>query len=440
MNKFILLICCFASCLLNIHLQAQTSYYYPLNNSYNEATGSAPALVPIPNDIGQTGTFATRAVSACPCTDGGVFSGYDYPFNAGFRFDIPAGFITCEYSIQFTWQFDNPAGIYEWIRMLSFIYTDDSGLTLRTELPNLNSTMYYWHIDSIYIPFLGWTPFPEFGTLSPQFHFATDCFYQMTVSRSCADDSLKIYANGVLLGGFVDSDQKYMPDPASNHIVFFRDTVTNLAPTPFPNEASPGFIKNLLISNQEFTQAQITMAYDTFCPIVLPMRYAYVEAEATTAGNQIRWAMEDLEMVDQFDIERSADGLNFDIIESIALGAEIRQRQEEFVLVDQQPVADKLYYRIRARNLNGQTLMSRVEEVIAPIPFQVYPNPASNLVWINLPETSLSQDLDIRNVQGQILRKQTLVYGRNRLSLEGLPDGMLMLRVGTEEVIRLIKQ
>lgn len=426
-----------AECLTPIDIQAQTVYSYPLNGTLNEATGSSSPLGTWPNAAGQTGTFTSTALPATTCGGIGQFSGYDYANNAGLRFDNPPGFITCAYTIQFTWKYDNPGGFQEWIRILSFAYTDDSGLEIWTEPPSINGTIYYWHLTPIPpIPFFP-SCLPDYEPLSPAGYFNEADYYQMTITRSCTD-FLSVYANGVYLGGFMDSDQRYVPDPTSQQIVFFRDTVdvSGCYFNTWPDEASSGFISNLVIADYAFSASDIATDFGTFCPSLLPIYWQYIEASRVSGGNELLWSVETPEFIASYEVQKSEDGQYFSKIATISPEANGSITSGDFSYLDEEISSKKQYYRILATDLEGQVSYSRIQEISHKITIQIYPNPTSGNIWISSPER---MEWEILNSQSKVLSQFKVEPGRNAVSLDAYPAGVLFFRSEKGQVFRIVK-
>ncbi|MEM7654928.1 MAG: T9SS type A sorting domain-containing protein [Bacteroidota bacterium] len=244
------------------HLSAQTFFHYPLTNNFNEATNSGPPLVAWANDLGDTGVFTARSMPANACGGAGVLEGYEYDNNAGLGFYYPVGMAGCEYTIQWTWIYDE---MNSWVRILSFLYADESGLEIRPNTFGVDGTFYVWYLA----PFLPGLCIPVFGPLGSTGNARVAEVYQMALTRTC-NDEVNLYANGVLQGSFIDVDAKYYPQGAIPKLVMFRDTLDlSCYPTPFPNEASPGFIQDLIIGDTAMSATAVADSWNNFCPTVL---------------------------------------------------------------------------------------------------------------------------------------------------------------------------
>ncbi|MEM6343862.1 MAG: T9SS type A sorting domain-containing protein [Bacteroidota bacterium] len=417
-----------------IVLRAQNLYYYPLNGNFNEATASTNPLTPWPNATGQTGSFVSNQLPGTTCNGQGVFAGYEYANNAGLRFAVPPGTLGCEYSIIFTWRYDNPGGFQEWIRLLSFVYTDDAGLDLWTQFPSLNGTLYYWYLD----PILNFPGFclaqPTLAALSPNAYFNDTDYFRVALTRNCTN-LLRVYANGNLVGSFNDIDQRYMPQAPSNQIVFFRDTAdTSCYPTAFPDEASSGFVKDIILADYEFSAAALVVDYDSFCPVLLGLDWERFNAKALENQNQLAWSVSSVRDVEYFTVERSENGQDFYALTEISAQQSLSYRYTDFA-----PQKARHYYRISAMLQNGSVTRSEIRSLKTDFSLHLYPNPVQDYLHISAPFELAGQELQIRNNLGQILLHQRLQAGVNQIDIGQLPAGILLVQVAERSAKPIIK-
>jgi len=227
---------------------AQVTYTYQLSADFHSQPYSDNDLVRIPNNSGDTGTFLQRSVPATTCGQTGTAQGYFFNDDAGLQFNNPSGFIDKTYSIAFNFQIDEFIDPPMWVRIMSFTHTDDHGIYIRLTNPPTNGTLEFW---------------PN-GIVGPDNFFTTVDFYQLILVR---DDAglIKIYINGTEFGTYDDSQtQEYIPQPSKNYIIWFRDD-----PSELENEASPGFVQNIIIANYAWTPSKVTEIWERFCSSLL---------------------------------------------------------------------------------------------------------------------------------------------------------------------------
>ena len=135
-----------------------------------------------------------------------------------------------------------------WVRILSFTHVDDHGVYIYLTNPPENGTLEFWPNGSV----------GEVNFFNP-----TD-FYQLILVRN--DDGLiRIYVNGTEFSEYDDSGtQEYKFHDPENHLIFFRDHPSVLA-----NEASPGFVSNIKITNQAWSPDDVSQEWEDFCSSLL---------------------------------------------------------------------------------------------------------------------------------------------------------------------------
>lgn len=222
---------------------AQT-YIYTLSEDFLANVTEAPPLVQIPNNSGLTGDFTTRTVPASTCEQGGTAGGYFFEDDAGLQFTCPEGFISEAYSLSMIFQVDELITPPAWVRILSFTHTDDHGIYIYLTNPPMNGTLDFW----------------PYGTVGEANFFDTENFFQLILVRNVSG-LIKVYVNGSEFAEYDDSGtQEYKFHAPDNYLIFFRDHPSVLA-----DEASPGFVSNIKISNMAWTESEVAQEWDDFC-------------------------------------------------------------------------------------------------------------------------------------------------------------------------------
>ena len=246
------------------------TYTYPLSASLNGLEAGAPPLTQIPNNSGLTGEFVSVSVPVSTCEQGGMAKGYFFEDDAGLQFDNPEGFINSGvYSLSMIFHFDEFIDPPPWVRILSFTHDDDYGIYIYLSNPPLNGTLDFW----------------PHGVVGTDDFFNTVDFYQLILVRDEAG-LVTVYINGSPFADYDDSStEEYIPQPGKNYLKFFRDHPSVLA-----NEASPGFVSNIVINNRAWTALQITAKWEEFCGSLLStdeLQPEEIKIYPIPAGNHI---------------------------------------------------------------------------------------------------------------------------------------------------------
>ena len=222
----------------------QISYIYLLVSGFHATDTEAPDLIQIPNNAGKTGEFVTRQVPETTCAFVDSAKGYFFEDDAGLQFSNPVGFIDQAYSISFNFQIDEFIAPPSWVRILSFTHVDDVGVYIKLTGAPTNGTLEFW----------------PHGTVGESNFFAPVDFYQLILIRN-EDGLIKIFVNGTEFAEYDDSEtQAYVPQDPGNFIIWFRDHPSVLA-----DEASPGFVSDIVLANYSWSQEQVKAKWDEFC-------------------------------------------------------------------------------------------------------------------------------------------------------------------------------
>jgi hypothetical protein len=229
-------------------IRCQQDFHYPLKDHFETVPSGGPELIQIPNNSGYYGSFVIRDVPEYICGQASTASGYFFEDDAGLQFNDPPGFIGQEYSLAFNFQIDEFISPPGWVRLLSFTHTDDVGIYIKLTNPPTNGTLEFW---------------PN-GTVGEWDFFNPETFYQLILVRS-ADGLIKIFINGLEFSQYDDSGtQAYVPQDPTQYIMFFRDHPSVLA-----DEASPGFVSHIRITNTAWNAEQIQAVWEEFCSSLL---------------------------------------------------------------------------------------------------------------------------------------------------------------------------
>jgi hypothetical protein len=168
--------------------------------------------------------------------------------------------------------------------------------------------------------------------------------------------------------------------------------------------------------------------------VVLPVVLTGFGAARTAAGVRLRWSTASEINSARFEIERSADGVDYSAAGAVpAAGSSALPRAYSFL---DAPAAGSLYYRLRQVDLDGTVHYSPTVAVAGPLAeFVLAPNPTrAGLGFFTETATAYA----VRNSLGQVVRTGTTLAGPNTLAVEALPAGVYLfeLRTATGRVVR----
>lgn len=140
--------------------------------------------------------------------------------------------------------------------------------------------------------------------------------------------------------------------------------------------------------------------------LALPVRF--VNVKASIKGNQglLQWKVASEVNVERYEIEKSSNGVEFEIIGSV-----VAKRVEYYELTDRKLLVGNNYYRIKAVDKDGKTSYSDVallkQNVVTTFNISVLPNPAYNDVKVQATNLEAG-NYSVRIVQnnGSVVREQ----------------------------------
>ena len=174
------------------------------------------------------------------------------------------------------------------------------------------------------------------------------------------------------------------------------------------------------------------------CGIPLATQLVSFSGEVNNQLSVLNWATARENELLLFDIERSIDGINFQVISTLNSYNDYGAELNNYSYTDPLPLTGKIYYRIRMKNSTDQSAYSRI------IQLNIKSDAFSFLTVINPFGTRLTFDIvssrggkaeaELFNESGKTADKKyyTISTGVNRLSLDNtgkLPAGVYFLRI-----------
>ena len=147
-----------------------------------------------------------------------------------------------------------------------------------------------------------------------------------------------------------------------------------------------------------------------------------------------------------YDIEKSLDGFNFNSIGSIA--ARNTAGTQSYRFTDNAAINQKQFYRLKIRATDGKIEYSNIQQLQFKnlTEIIVFPNPATDLIRINLNNDYSKADVRILNSAGQSIRRYSNLPVSNQtlqINVSDLPKGNYWLQLQSgiqQQLLQFIKQ
>jgi hypothetical protein len=151
-----------------------------------------------------------------------------------------------------------------------------------------------------------------------------------------------------------------------------------------------------------------TVAFTSYSPIAfgtttednqLPVTLLEFNADLINSVTKLNWTTGSEINNNYFDVERSADGLNFDKIAKIE-GTGNSNELRNYSTIDKNPLYGVNYYRLRQVDFNGHETYSEIKTVFnyRENDIKIYPNPAIDVVII---EGENIKNINISDISGK---------------------------------------
>ncbi len=180
--------------------------------------------------------------------------------------------------------------------------------------------------------------------------------------------------------------------------------------------------------------------YEAYTPFTLgttnwqqaPLPFDVKHFKAAQKNNQVQldWSVNFNQQVKSYVIERSRDGIQFEILKQVA--ARSNEVNASYTDLDAAPYNGWGYYRLRITDMSGQITYTSTQKVWTGKKgtfIQVTPNPALNDVWISIAQPEKITEINLMNGLGQVLYKTNKLNSLNRIDVSSFAPGIYYLRM-----------
>ncbi|MGC4036155.1 MAG: T9SS type A sorting domain-containing protein [Chitinophagaceae bacterium] len=172
--------------------------------------------------------------------------------------------------------------------------------------------------------------------------------------------------------------------------------------------------------------------------VILPVKMTSFSATAAGNKSDLKWSTATEINNNGFDVERSADGVNWKrigFVPSKATGGNSNS-QLEYNYQDVQPLAGNNYYRLTQTDLNNKITSSEIRTVSFKIDrgaLAIFPNPVKDVINIGGVEKGYS--LQLMDNKGAIISHSTSEGSVALLQTSNLTPGIYFVRVSDKQTI-----
>jgi hypothetical protein len=187
-----------------------------------------------------------------------------------------------------------------------------------------------------------------------------------------------------------------------------------------------------------YTQPQI-------CTTPLPIELLEFAGICDGTRIKLKWSTATETNNDYFTIERGSDGVNFNILDTIA-GAGNSYQTLHYTFIDENVMEAIYYYRLKQTDFNGAFKYSKLIALTCNGDFSqdivVYPNPVTNELNIEIPGNMQSVNFEIISSTGAVVNKGSLNQ-KTKVQTSGFASGIYMIKFANDYIFgfkKVIKQ
>nr|MBP6688243.1 T9SS type A sorting domain-containing protein [Lacibacter sp.] len=181
--------------------------------------------------------------------------------------------------------------------------------------------------------------------------------------------------------------------------------------------------------NNVSTFSPFSLASTDFIENLLPLDVSGFTARARKTDVAIDWMISNNNDQDEFILERSKDGIRFEILKVVP--AKVILFTATYAEEDRQPFNGWNYYRLRSIDKIGKERISKIVKVWfgRSQEIRISPNPASEKIMVSFAAPSSISQIELVNISGQVLQRIKTIQFINEVNISHLQAGMYYLRI-----------
>ena len=186
-----------------------------------------------------------------------------------------------------------------------------------------------------------------------------------------------------------------------------------------------------------FTPASATSTYKAFFEAnPLPVLLKTFVAKKMDQKVVVNWATTAEKDNNYFEVERSADALSWSLLATVA-GASTTGTLQQYRVVDEQPLPNINYYRLKQVDFDETESFSRIVSVNmgGVIVSNVWPNPTSDILSVSTHQSLKHAEYQITDVKGLVVTGYQKLSDANpaKISTVNLSNGLYILNIKTKD-------
>ena len=172
------------------------------------------------------------------------------------------------------------------------------------------------------------------------------------------------------------------------------------------------------------------------CFGIVPVTLLDFSAKRANENVDLTWSTAQELNSSYFDVLRSADGLNWKTIKTVAAAGN-SSLVKYYSATDNTPLTGKNLYRLSIADANGRKALSEIRTVLFSdkLMLSVSPNPVKDVINVNYSNTGNKKvQITLMNSTGAVVKTYTTAAAQYKIDAAGLTKGVYILKVSSENL------
>jgi len=172
--------------------------------------------------------------------------------------------------------------------------------------------------------------------------------------------------------------------------------------------------------------------------VPLPIEWYSFNANIYNKTTHIMWQTATERDNDFFTVERSANGIDWEVLELID-GAGVSNELLHYETYDNYPLKGISYYRLKQTDFDGKSTYSDIKSISNTEELMVLPNPGNGIFYVSGLSDRKENQVIVMDVTGKIIANYITEDAMLQMNLEDHPAGIYYVKVNEEFTIKVVK-
>lgn len=199
--------------------------------------------------------------------------------------------------------------------------------------------------------------------------------------------------------------------------------------------------ENNTLSTPQMPLGSSTWTIAELYPVALSQQAIRLKSTTTDNSPALSWEVTDTDNISEFQIERSANGREFKLMETVE--AYKNKQVYNFLISDQAQLSNRRFFRIRGISFNQTEIISNIVYFDFKEDDNIFPNPATDILFIGLRQKEI-REIRLVDASGASKPINSSDYGdKTGFWISHLPAGIYrlhLLRNGKWKVLSFVRK